>query len=125
MGSQPMIDPRIPNPWIILSAAPMIAAEPAVAMETPPVVAAGPITEPSMTMEVQEPPAARAHPSSSTAGGFDIDGTEFIGDLMRYARMRPDREEFPRGFDPHEFMDTLEQIVNELDPVPEFMRARA
>jgi hypothetical protein len=53
------------------------------------------------------------------------DATDDIGELLRCALMPADpapSNGFPYGFDPHVFMDTLEAIVEAIDPLPLFLR---
>jgi hypothetical protein len=118
---------KIPNPWMNLnSEAPSgsPASDTGAATDrgrstTAPV----PIPKPSMTMEVHEEPPAASTPNPTAAGG-----TDDIAELLRCAFMPADPapvHDFPDGFDPHVFMDTLEEILAELDPLPLFLRQRA
>jgi hypothetical protein len=111
----------IPNPWIPQSEA--AALDPAAALIPPPSAAAGPIPEPSTAMEVPQVASAEPVPNCTVA-----DATDDIAELLRCAFMPADPDysrRFPRGFDPHIYMDTLEAIVEAIDPIPEFLRRRA
>ena len=117
-----MVD--IPNPWLNQSEAENSpVADTAVAVDQPSAAAAVPLAEPSMTMEVpDEAPAAAANPDG--CGDFDIDGTNHIHEIWFGYGKQPESE-FPRGFDPHAYMDTLERIADEIAELPVFLRQRA
>ena len=118
-----MVD--IPNPWLNQSEAENSpVADTAVAVDQPSAAAAVPLSEPSMTMEVpDEAPAAAANPDGC-GELWDINGTDRIHEIWFGYGKQPESE-FPRGFDPHDYMDTLERIADEIAEPPVFLRQRA
>ena len=115
---------EIPNPWIPDSVAHWGASDTAAAPDLGRSTAAAvPIPEPSTAMEAPQVASAEPVPNCTVA-----DATDDIAELLRCAFMPADPDysrRFPRGFDPHIYMDTLEAIVEAIDPIPEFLRRRA
>jgi hypothetical protein len=105
---------KIPNPWIIDSEADFSHA----------LEAAG-VFQSSLPSEESDPVVTL---DCAPAVPIEPDATDCIAEILAgYGRqvLAPAKEEFPPGFCPHTFMDTLEAIVEAIDPVPEFLRRTA
>ena len=110
----------IPNPWIIDSAvASPTTGSGAAADVNRKSAAPVDIAETFQEVGPEEAPAAIENPEDCR--DFDVNGTDCIHEIFFGYAKQPESE-FPPGFDPHAFMDKLEEIVAEIEQPPSFLR---